>query len=124
MREGFHPVTPYLTTKDVDGLVAFTNRAFGATETLRAEMAPGRYHVEVRIGDSMVMIGGGPDVTPVTGMLFLYVADVDAAHTRAVQAGATSVANPADAPDGERRGGVRDPFGNLWYMGGPAKTKH
>jgi uncharacterized glyoxalase superfamily protein PhnB len=71
----------------------------------------------------MVMIGGGGGATPVTGMLLLYVDDVDATHAHAVKAGATSVRDPLDTPDGERRGGVQDPFGNLWYMGGPRSAK-
>jgi len=116
-REGFHTVTPYLTVKDVDGLVEFTKRAFGAVETHREEMGPGRFHVEVRIGDSMVMIGGGPDTNPVAGMLLLYVDDVDEVYSRAINSGASSVQEPADAPDGTRRGGVRDTFGNLWFFG-------
>ena len=119
LREGFHTVTPYLTAKDVNGLVEFTKLAFGAVETFRAEMGPGHFHIEVRIGDSMVMIGGGPDVSPATGMIYLYVDDVNAAYKRALYAGATSIQEPGDTPDGERRGGVRDAFGNLWYFGGP-----
>lgn len=120
LREGFHTVTPYLTTNNVEGLIKFTKRTFGAVETYRTEMGPGRVHVEIRIGDSMVMIGGGPDVTSVTAMLILYVHDVDAGYKRALDAGAVSVQEPVDTPDGERRGGVRDAFGNLWFFG---KTK-
>jgi PhnB protein len=116
-REGFHTVTPYLAAKDVSGLVEFTKRAFGAVETRREEMGPGRFHVEVRIGDSMMMIGGGPDATPSTGMFLLYVDDVDATYKRALHTGATSVQEPADTLDGARRGAVRDPFDNLWYFG-------
>jgi uncharacterized glyoxalase superfamily protein PhnB len=119
LREGFHTVTPYLTAKDVNGLVEFTKLAFSAVETFRAEIGPGHFHIEVRIGDSMVMIGGGPDVSPATGMIYLYVDDVKAAYKRALYAGATSIQEPGDTPDGERRGGVRDAFGNLWYFGGP-----
>ena len=119
LREGFHTVTPYITAKDVSGLVEFTKRAFGAVETHREEMGQDRFHVEVRIGDSMVMVGGGPDATPSTGMFLLYVDDVDATYKRALHTGATSVQEPNETPDGERRGGVRDAFGNLWYFGGP-----
>ncbi len=110
-------VTPYLTTKDVDGLVDFTKRALGAVETYRAQMEPGHFHVEVRIGNSTVMIGGGPGAEAVTGMLYLDVGDVDTAHSRALRAGAVSVQDPRDTPDGARRGGVRDAYGNLWYFG-------
>jgi len=123
LHEGFHTVTPYLTAKDVNGLVDFTKRAFGAVETFRVEMGPGHFHFEVRIGDSMVMIGGGPDTKPAAGMLYLSVEDVDAAYKRALTSGATSVQEPNDTPDGDRRGGVKDPYGNFWFFGKPKNLK-
>jgi PhnB protein len=46
----------------------------------------------------------------------LYVPDVDAVFHRAVQAGATSLAAPADRPWGDRDGAVKDPGGNTWYV--------
>ncbi len=110
-------VTPYLTTKDVNGLVDFTKQAFDAVETSRVEMGPGHFHVEIRIGNSTVMIGGGPGAEAVTGMLYLDVGNVDTTHARALRAGAVSVQDPRDTPDGARRSGVRDAFGNLWYFG-------
>jgi uncharacterized glyoxalase superfamily protein PhnB len=46
----------------------------------------------------------------------LYVPDVDAVFHRAVEAGATSLAAPADRPWGDRDGAVKDPGGNSWYI--------
>ena len=42
---------------DADALVEFMSHAFGAEEVFRTRGAR-RAHVEVRVGDSMVMIGG------------------------------------------------------------------
>ncbi len=53
--------------------------------------------------------------------IFLYVNDVDAVHRRAVQAGATSVMEPADMSWGDRFSRVKDAFGNLW--GSPRTRK-
>ncbi len=117
IRDGFHTITPYLTTPDLDGLVAFLKEAFGATETRRERGGGGGEHVEMRIGDSMLMVGGAPHTT--TAMLFLYVDDPDAWHARAVAAGAESLEEPKAAADGGRRAGVRDAFGNVWYFGHP-----
>jgi PhnB protein len=119
-REGFHTITPYLMVPDVDAVVDFLQAAFAATETFRTTGGAGGTHVEVRIGDSMLMIGGGNDTVqearPVA--LFLYVADVDAVYDSALAAGATSLIEPADGLFSEARGaGVRDPFGNEWYLG-------
>jgi uncharacterized glyoxalase superfamily protein PhnB/quinol monooxygenase YgiN len=118
-REGFHTITPFLVLADVDGAVAFLREAFGARETFRTTGEAGGLHVEVRIGDAMLMIGGGPgfEDREQTAMLFLYLLDVDAAYRAALAAGATSLQEPADASDGDRRAGVRDPFGNAWYLG-------
>lgn len=115
IREGFHTVTPYLIVQDVDKLIAFVKQAFGATETFRTTGAAGGTHAEVRIGDSMVMIGSaGGESMP--AMIFLYVEDVDAVYRSALQAGATSLMEPADQPHNDRMAGVKDPFGNQWYM--------
>ena len=114
-RPGFHTVTPYLVVDDLDRMIAFVKDAFGATEHYRTQGGGGGTHVEVRIGDSMVMIGG-PD-TPRHSMIFLYVEDVDNVYAAALQSGATSLMPPADDLFGEPRGaGVQDPCGNDWYF--------
>jgi uncharacterized glyoxalase superfamily protein PhnB len=120
IREGFHTVTPYLTTHDLDGLLSFMKRALGAIETLRDRGGAGGDHVELRVGDSMIMVGGltNASASPSTAMLFLYVDDPDAYYRAAVEAGASSIMPPTDAPDG-RRCGVADVAGNRWFFGRP-----
>ena len=115
--DGFHTVTPYLRVPDADALVEFMGRTFGATEVFRAWGAHGGTHVEVKLGDSMVMIGGLPDGEPRPAAIFLYMDGVDDAYQRALEAGATSIEEPVDRPsDGDRRAGVADPFGNAWFV--------
>src|SRR5918911_1533766 len=63
-REGLHTVTPYVIVKPAVELVEFVKQAFGAVESLRATGSAGGLHCEVRIGDSVVMIGGGPSFDP------------------------------------------------------------
>jgi len=46
----------------------------------------------------------------------IVVPDVDAAHRRAVDAGATSLYEPMDQHYGARDSAVRDAFGNEWYL--------
>jgi PhnB protein len=77
--------------------------------------AAGGTHVEVRIGDSMLMIGGGTGGA-MPAALYVYVEDVDAVYQRALAAGATTLMEPSDEADGDRRGGVQDPFGNQWFL--------
>ena len=115
-REGFHSVTPYLTVKEAPELVDFVKTAFGATETFRTIGSAGGLHCEVRIGDSMVMIGGGPGISEWPTAIHLYIPDVDDAYKRAIEAGAISIFEPADQPYGERSGAVQDRMGNRWYI--------
>jgi PhnB protein len=48
--------------------------------------------------------------------VYVYVSDVDAAYGRAMEAGAEEVAPPEDKPYGERVAGVKDSFGNTWWI--------
>lgn len=118
-RAGFHTVTPYLMVVDPDGLVRFLESAFAAEVTYRTTGAAGGQHIELQIGDSRVMVGGGAPVEQdQPAALFLYVDDVDALHDRAVRAGATSIIAPADGEFEEQRGaGVVDATGNQWFLG-------
>ncbi len=117
VREGFTTVTPYLAVADVDRFVSFAREAFGAVETLRAPGGAGRTHCELRIGESMVMCGGGPEMqgSEKPQALHLYVLDVDSTYRRALEAGAESLAVPEDKPYGERMAALKDSAGNLWY---------
>src|SRR2546426_10590931 len=79
IREGFHTITPYLIVDEAAGLIDFVKDAFGADELYRGTGSGAGIHCEVRIGDSMVMIGGGGGwrgkVMPTS--LHLYVNDTD-----------------------------------------------
>ena len=118
VRPGFHAVTPYLHVRAADRLIDFLKEAFEAVEIFRTIGSGGGRHAEVRIGDSMVMIGGidEPSFVEIPAAIYLYVPDVDSTHDRAVRAGATSVQAPADQPYGDRAAFLKDPFGNTWYI--------
>jgi PhnB protein len=115
-REGFHSVTPYLTVEQAPELIDFLKQAFGATESFRTTGSAGGMHAEVKIGDSMLMIGGGAGIAPRPAAIHLYVPDIDDAYQRALTAGATSLMEPQDQPYGERAAAVQDFTGNRWYI--------
>jgi PhnB protein len=116
--EGFHTVSPYLVVTGVAKLIDFAKQAFGAKEVFLSKRPDGSVqHAEVKIGDSIVMMGeGGPGGKQFPGMLHLYMEDVDAVYQRALEAGAKSLREPADQPFGDRSGGVEDEFGNQWWI--------
>jgi PhnB protein len=117
VREGFRTVTPYISVPEGARLIEFLKHTFGAEELGRSPSSAG-FHSEIRIGDSMVMIGSGESLRgrERLGAFHVYVPDCDAAYQRAVEAGAKSMGEPADRPYGERSGFVQDFAGNQWYL--------
>jgi PhnB protein len=129
MPQGFRTVTPYLVVKNAPALVDFTVRVFGAGEAHRTIGPDGSIHAEVRVGDSMLMIGGGHEGRPLDGAgmptaLHVYVENTDAVYERALVAGATSMGSPVDQAYGERSAAVADPSGNVWYIATATGERH
>ena len=117
---GYHTVTPYLTVSDAQAEIEFLKRAFGAltTETLSQESDGTIRHAELKIGDSMVMLGQARDQWKARpANFYLYVSDCDALYKRALQAGGKSLMEPADQFYGDRNAGIEDPEGNYWWIG-------
>ena len=46
----------------------------------------------------------------------IYLPDVDATFARARDAGGSVVQEVADKDDGDRRGGISDPNGTIWWL--------
>ncbi len=115
---GFHTITPYLRVVDIDALLAFASKTFGARELHRAPTSLGGVHCTIGIADSMLMFTGGAaaEGQELPAVLHVYVPDVDRVYQRALEAGAAAVSPPADQAYGERNAGVKDSTGNLWYM--------
>jgi PhnB protein len=127
VRKGFRTLTPYLLVSGAANLINFYKQAFGAEEIFRVAR-PGSdliMHAEVRIAGSMVELADATaEFKARASASILYVPDVDAAFRRAVEAGATSLAAPADRPWGDRDGAVKDPGGNTWYITTHSGGKH
>jgi PhnB protein len=116
--KGFHSITPYLHPKNAPPVIDFLKRAFDAEEIERHQDPAGTvHHAKIRVGDSIIAMGEahGP-YQPMPPALHLYVPDTDAAYKRALQAGAISIDEPVDQGYGDRYAGVKDPFGNVWYL--------
>lgn len=124
--DGFHTVTPYMVVKGAAKAIEFYKEVFGAREIFRwADADGGIRHAEIMVGDSPVMItdessefgmnGPEPNVIPPVN-IFLYVEDADKVFERAISAGATELVPMEDSDDGDRRGGITDPFGHVWHI--------
>jgi PhnB protein len=124
--EGYHSATPYLIIRGAARAIEFYKRAFGATELLRMAAPDGSVgHAEIKIGDSVIMLGdenieaGIVSPTTLTGSavgILLYVQDVDAIVAQAAAAGAKITRPVKDQFYGDRTGGIEDPFGHIWYL--------
>ncbi len=118
---GFHTLTPYLMVSDGRAAVAFYQQALGATVHNLDAVPDGPFlNAELQIGTSKLMIGqheiaeSSPGLPPVS--IYVYVEDVDAVHANALAAGATVVSPLTDQFYGNREGGIRDPFGIVWWL--------
>ena len=117
IRHGIGSVRPYLYGRlDLPDLL---KKAFGAEELERIPVGGDKgFHIETKIGDSMVVleVGEPPHPGGTRASIYVYVEDVDAAYKRALEAGATSVGAPSDKPYQERSAGIKDSYGNTWYI--------
>ena len=126
--DGYHTITPYLTTRNAGEAIEFYKTAFGATEVGRLLMPDGGIaHAEITIGDSKIMLAeetvdwGNSSPQTLNGSpvnLCIYVEDVDAVFAQALAAGATTVENMEvkDQFYGDRMGTLTDPFGHIWSI--------
>lgn len=125
--EGYHSITPMFVLKDARKAIEFYKRAFGAQEQFAMPRPDGKgvMHAEVRIGDSIIMLGeenpqqacksaesiGGSPVS-----FYIYLENVDEAFRIALEAGAEVRMPVQDTFWGDRVGTVQDPFGYIWTL--------
>jgi len=123
--EGVPSVQPYFHLRDSEKMLPFLERAFGGVVQGHVPMSPDGHvlHATVQIGDNTLEVDEAHgEFQPMPCHLHLHIDDADAMYARALHAGATSIDPPSDKPYG-RSGGVKDPFGNIWYMTSPLPAK-
>ena len=74
-------------------------------------------HVELRLGDDVIMPTSERMGQPGHAQTYVVVADADAHHDRAQAAGAQITMQLRDTDYGSRDYGAKDPEGNTWYFG-------
>jgi PhnB protein len=113
-------VNAWVISRDTVAEVRFLTEVFGAKETPASRVLDEDGdigHVEVEIGDSLLMLfDSKPDWPPTPAHLRVYVGDVDETVERAVESGACVVTQPTLLAFGERVARVRDPQGHLWWL--------
>lgn len=124
--DGLGGVIPYLTVGNAPAAIAFYEQAFGAQVCLRVPARDGRLlHAHLQIAGAPVMLSeefpeaGGVGPLKLGGSavsMHHYVADVDAAWSRAIEAGCEVMMGLEDTFWGDRYGMLRDPFGHCWSL--------
>lgn len=116
--DGFHSVTPLLMVSEAEKLIRFIEEAFDGKQTSIFRTKDNQVmHATVRIGDSEIMISDAMERTPSgRSRLYLYVEDVDKVYNQALHAKGTSLRSPTDEFYGDRSAGVRDMWGNEWWI--------
>ena len=115
--EGYQTVMPYLILDNAIDFFSFTQNVFGAKEKARHLNEDGSLmHGEVTIGGSTIMFGNASEKWPVqNSALYIIVGNADDTFKKALDYGATEVMELSNQSYG-RSGGVKDPFGNVWWV--------
>ena len=123
--EGYQTLTPMFIFKDARKAIEFYKKAFGAEErfVMPGPDGKGVMHAEVRIGNSIFMMGEESPQCPSKSSetlcespisFYVYLENVDEAFKTAVAAGAEVKMPVEDMFWGDRMGTVQDPFGYSW----------
>lgn len=114
---GYSRVCPYLMVNNIEALLLFLKEVLDVEVTEKLTSADGTVrHAEVRLGDSVIMMGKGQPGYPKESMIYVFVANADATFSKALQHGATTIMEPGDRFYGYREGGFKDPSGNQWWV--------
>ena len=116
--DDYSSVAVYIMADEAQRVIEFLKHTFDAEELRRYDNPDGSImHAEIRIDDTVVMLAdAGGDVPGFPVWLHVYVPDVDGTYRRALDAGGVSVQEPQQKGDPDRRGGVKDPAGNTWWI--------
>ncbi len=116
-----------LTVKRAADALEFYKNAFGAEEKYRMSTPDGGVaHGEFQIGNTRIYISDEaeewgafamPESATASCLFTIMTEDCDAAHQKALEAGATTVSPPTDQFWGMRSAVLRDPYGYRWSLG-------
>ncbi len=120
--EGYHTITPSLTVSDGESAIALYEKAFGAELKGKVHAPGGKrvMHSCLQIGSSKIFVQDEmpnmPGPKQHHASFYVYVADVDAQHKRAMAAGMKELYAPTDMFWGDRTSVVACPFGHHWTL--------
>lgn len=116
--QGYSSVSVYMVVDSAQHVIDFLKQTFDSEQMRRFDRPAGSImHAEIRIDDTIVMISESTAANKsYSSCLHVYVPDVDATYQRALAAGGSSIQEPTQKDDPDRRGGFTDPAGNAWWI--------
>jgi len=114
---GFNTVMPYFFVEGAERFIEFLVQGLEGIEIGRHMNGERIANAQVRLGTSTVMVSEASTGFPaMRASYYLYVENADESMQRAIAAGATKIMEVADMPYQDRQGGIKDQFGNLWWL--------
>jgi len=115
--EGFSTVNPYIFVKDADKFIKFLETAFDGKEIGRTTRNGRIANARVKIDESTVMVSEATDqFRAMPASYYLYVENADETYARASKCDIETLMEPMDMPYGDRQAGIKDSFGNYWWI--------
>ena len=93
-----------------------TTRAKRVTRKASASIRAQPILIAHRDRHRRLMVGSTVEREPMPAFLYVYVEDTDAAFSLALKYGAKPIEQPQETPYGDRRGMIRDRWGNTWQI--------
>ena len=119
--EGYNTVMPYLIVTDAAAFKKFMESTFDAKEKMvvMRDNTDIIMHGEVTVGQSTIMFAQvTEEFKQAHAGMFIWVENSDITYQKALDLGSTSIMPPANQDYG-RSCGVKDPFGNTWWITSP-----
>lgn len=111
-------ISAIVAYEDLERAIDFLCEGFGfERHELHRNEAGELAHVELRLGDDVIMPTTTEHGTPGSCALYVVVDDADAHYARAKAAGAEIVDELRDTDYGSRDYSAKDLEGNAWYFG-------
>lgn len=118
--KGHSTIIPYLMLDGAHSFIKFMKSVFGGE--IREDVLKYRednktiMHAEIIVGDSTIMFCETTEQwRPQPANLFIYVNSADETYSNAIKSGASSIMELRNQDYG-RTCGVKDPFGNVWWI--------
>ena len=116
MRNGFSAVRPYVYGPH--SILAFVTNALVGKVLVEHELGGNANHIEVKLSDSLIVLElcDPPHASCLSGSIYVYVPNVDAVVSRAVDCDVEVFSAAEDKPYEERQVGVKDAYGNVCWV--------